>query len=59
MEESENKPLTRVREEFNILDCIKTVLTARAEIKVFFINACWKPSLPRMVKSKREEDNEV
>ncbi|XP_017754456.1 PREDICTED: tigger transposable element-derived protein 1-like [Eufriesea mexicana] len=50
LENHEGKTLLRVWKEFSILDCVRTVSLACAEIKSSTLNACWRPLLPRMVR---------
>lgn len=38
-----------------VLDCIRTVSSACAEIKPSTLNACWKPLLPQMVEAIQDE----
>lgn len=52
---SEYKTLTQVWMEFSILDCIRTVSSACAEIKPSTLNSCWKPLLPQMVQAIQDE----
>lgn len=41
--------------EFSILDCIRTVSSACAEIKPSTLNARWKPLLPEMVQTIQDD----
>ncbi|CAK9810812.1 Tigger transposable element-derived protein 1 [Anthophora plagiata] len=54
-ENSENKTITQVWKDFSILDCIRTVSSACAEIKPSTLNACWKPLLPQMVQAIQDD----
>ena len=51
LENDENKTLIQVWKEFSILDCIRTVSSACAEIKPSTLTACWKPLLPQIVQT--------
>jgi hypothetical protein len=55
LENSENKTLTQVWMEFSILDCIRTLSSACAEIKPSTLNACWKPLLPHIVQTIQDD----
>ncbi|GFT74795.1 tigger transposable element-derived protein 1 [Nephila pilipes] len=55
LENSENKTLTQVWMEFSVLDCIRTVSSACAEIKPSTLNACWKPLLSQMVQAIQDD----
>ena len=53
--ENENKTLTQVWKKFSILDCIRTLSSACAEIKPSTLNACCKPLLPQMVQAIQDD----
>ena len=57
--ENNERILIQVWKEFSILDCIRTVSSACAEMKPSTLNACWKPLLPQMVQTENNISTSV